>query len=268
MRSGTTLFSAMLDTHENISCGYETELLIGRKVFDEILYKFGFRYQVSERLSISDISKIEHRLLKYPHVTVNKIYEMLELAKYRRHVFSKYFFDEYLNYSKKGRWAEKTPGNTFFIESLLRYYPKAKFIHLIRDYRDFYLSYRQYMYERGRATNIVLTAYYWNRNLDVLKQRERYPNQVLIIKYEDLIEKTESTLKAVFDFLEEDFEAKCLNYYEYQHDTDDGNHVLKVKKPVDNKNIGRYLTQMTPMELAVSKFLCSKSLQVFGYELS
>ena len=266
MRSGTTLFSTMLDTHRNIACGYETELLIGRRAVKNILYKLRISYEIDDIFTQKDLSRIQHRLLEYPNIDSEKLHCFLKESGYSRSTFARLFFQSYLIHKNKTRWADKTPGNTFFIKSLSYYYPEAKFIHIVRDFRDFYLSYKKYRASLNQKTSIFSSAYYWNRNNDFIKQATTIQNPILIIRYEDLIVKTETTLKKVFCFLNEEFDPNCLKYYLHKHDKEDKEHVEKIKHPIDRNNIEKYKKTMTDAEKRISLLLCGKLLRYYGYE--
>src|SRR6185295_11687317 len=47
------------------------------------------------------------------------------------------------NYAKrlgKPRWAEKTPANVAHVARILRHWPRARILHIVRDPRDIYAS--------------------------------------------------------------------------------------------------------------------------------
>jgi len=267
MRSGTTLFSTIIDAHKNIACGPETELFTIRKPLNDVLFKFKITYVLNSRLEQQEFDRIKHRLLKFPHVNEKMLQQYYHEANHKRKEFANLFFNSYASYKKKKRWADKTPGNTFFINDLARLYPNALFIHLVRDFRDVYLSLRKYQNSLNKSTNIFRAAYYWNRNGDLLKEARKYTGRVYILKYEDLLMDTEGQLIKICRFLEEDFDASCLKYYEVPHDKENKDHVKLIKKPIVQKNIGKYKNEMNHIEKLLSKMLCGHLLKHFGYEV-
>jgi len=54
----------------------------------------------------------------------------------------------------KPRWAEKTPNNILFIDTLFALFPAAQFIHMIRDPRDAFCSVREMAASEGRQAHV------------------------------------------------------------------------------------------------------------------
>jgi len=50
----------------------------------------------------------------------------------------------------KSRWGDKTPFNTFNMRELIKAFPNAQFIHIVRDGRDVHLSWREVDWCKGR----------------------------------------------------------------------------------------------------------------------
>lgn len=98
----------------------------------------------------------------------------------------------------KERWCEKTPQHVQHIDKLAALYPKARFIHVIRDGRDSAASFQR----RWKRTP-ELTLYRWKK---VVKEGRRLgetlgPGRYLEVHYEDLTTQPERELKAVCQFL-------------------------------------------------------------------
>ncbi|WPL15223.1 putative O-linked N-acetylglucosamine transferase, SPINDLY family [Thiorhodovibrio winogradskyi] len=112
----------------------------------------------------------------------------------------------------KVRWAEKTPPHIFQIHRFLAFRPKARVILLLRDGRDVVCSLK---FRQGYA------------DLDDRLDRWIYDNlagrpywqhpQVNLIKYEDLVSQSESTLRSLCDFLGEDYDPAMLEYHKSEH---------------------------------------------------
>ena len=150
---------------------------------------------------------------------------------------------------------------------MAKLYPNALFIHLVRDFRDFYLSMEKYQNSLKKNTNIYRAAYYWSRNGDFLRQALNLNGRVYILKYEDLLTDIEGELKKVFHFLKEDFDPTCLRYYEFPHDKENKDHVKLIKEPIVHDNFKKYKDEMSAREKKLSKLLCGRLLKHFGYEV-
>jgi len=98
------------------------------------------------------------------------------------------------------RWVEKTPYNERYSYRIFTLWPDARCIHVIRDPRDNYTSYRR----KHPDWTPNLFAYSW-RGSTVLAERnqarfgkERY----LILRFEDLLSDPENVLLQIREFLE------------------------------------------------------------------
>jgi hypothetical protein len=106
----------------------------------------------------------------------------------------------------KNRWVEKTPKHIHCIEKLLAINAGVKILLIIRDGRDVACSFKARFgdLEKGIKTWVI-------DNLAGNKYRN-HPN-VMIVRYEDLIDNFELTVKKVFAFIGEDFEPALLEFY-------------------------------------------------------
>ena len=124
-RSGTTLLRMMLDSHRRICCGPESSLFRRRALDPEALAdRFGF-----------------------PREAVRAIYE----ASRSRPAFIEGFAALCMQQAGKQRWAEKTPRNISRIGEVFRWFPEARFIHVLRDGRDVACSLQDTPAPQGRG---------------------------------------------------------------------------------------------------------------------
>ena len=93
-------------------------------------------------------------------------------------------------------WVEKTPGNEFRVKKYLKRYPKAKFIHVIRDPLSSISSIKRlYNYKNRKFVS-------WERALYIRKsfktaiknQKKCGNNKYFIVRYEDLVSDTKNTI--------------------------------------------------------------------------
>jgi hypothetical protein len=114
----------------------------------------------------------------------------------------------------KTRWVDGTPAYSLHICGLRKLFPQALFIHLFRDVRPVVRS----MINFHRIAGFHLVANeeegyrYWVRNVRacLLAECAYGPNIVRRIRYADLIEKPEPTMRSLLDFLGEPYTEKCL----------------------------------------------------------
>ena len=109
----------------------------------------------------------------------------------------------------KPRWGAQTGLIERYIPELIEAYDAVRIVHMLRDPRDRYLASLELWPEgRGRAGGATARWQYSTKLAE--HHAARYPAQILIVRFEDLITDTESTLRLVCAFLREDFEPAML----------------------------------------------------------
>ncbi len=105
------------------------------------------------------------------------------------------------------RWLEKTPANVLNFSRINDYYNgHAKFIHIVRDGRDVTTSVHPKAPDKFWVPidRWILTV---NKGLDM----PNHPN-VLTIKYEELTNETEETVRKICTFLSLDYSKDIINW--------------------------------------------------------
>jgi hypothetical protein len=96
-------------------------------------------------------------------------------------------------------WVEKTPYNEEYIQNVFKYWPDSKCLHIVRDPRDNYASYKR----KQADWQPEHFAYSWWKSVrHGLKNFQRFgSSRYLIIRYEDLVENPEEKIKEIIAFL-------------------------------------------------------------------
>lgn len=175
-----------------------------------------------------------------------------------------YRYQAYENNVKCKRWGDKTPLNVNSMELILQVFPKAKFVHMLRDGVDVVNSYK------NRDKNGVLgPAQRWVSAIQfVEKFKKKYPKKIIEIKYEDLVQEKEIEAKKVCSFLDITFDKNLL-LVEKSNVTDDlkkHNHYRNALKPVTDNYIGRGRQDLTRDELDKIGNVMNSKLIELGYK--
>ena len=96
-----------------------------------------------------------------------------------------------------GIWGDKSPSYICHVALLKEHYPSARFIHIVRDVRDYCLS-----IHKAWGKNMLRAAQRWADYVDIAdRSGSEFPGDVLIVRYEDLIENAERELRLICEFL-------------------------------------------------------------------
>ncbi|NEO44854.1 MAG: tetratricopeptide repeat protein [Moorea sp. SIO4A3] len=199
----------------------------------------------------------------------------LLLKNERTHKETMYQWDGECINAGKQRWVEKSPSHIFYIKKLSLYRPNSQFIIMLRDGRDVVCSLKHRKAFPTYVDKIEKWVYdnlaglpYWNNP------------RVMVVKYENLVTDTETTLEKLFKFLGETYREEVLKFNE----TPKHWYSSEISKPEEIQNIedhkklrnwqinqplfdgrGRWKTEMTEEEKIIFKEKAQKYLVQFGY---
>jgi hypothetical protein len=163
------------------------------------------------------------------------------------------------------RYGDKTPQVVGLLPIFADLFPEARFIHLIRDGRDVALSHLSI--ESG-IDSVEEVAIVWKRQV----QRGRNyghqlgPGRYREVLYEDLIGDTEGVLRSLCTFVELEFDARMLSYYERPSKAlDPEPQHASVRLPPTNR-LRDWRHQMSRKDIEVFEALAGDVLVSIGYE--
>ena len=115
----------------------------------------------------------------------------------------------------KRRFGEKTPRHFLHLRAMLRFYPGARIVYMCRDPRNAHSSFRKSpLVKRMNAVDksSICRSFYWNSSMRIL---QRYSNsahraQFLKVRFEDLIEEPEDSIRSLCAFLGEPYQPGML----------------------------------------------------------
>lgn len=113
----------------------------------------------------------------------------------------------------KQRWADATPENSQYVYPLMKLFPEAKFIHLLRNPHDVTRSLMKFSNVGIRRDYGHDEAYHnWIRLTTAAHNGEVAlgPKHMIRLLYEDFISQPEQALRRVCEFLDEPYSADCI----------------------------------------------------------
>ena len=176
------------------------------------------------------------------------------------------FYECYAEHFHKTIWGDKTPSFFRMIPVLHSIFPQAKFIHIIRDGRDTYLSWRKTNILRQ---NISVGALEWAYKIKRIRSdlHNITSSKYLEIHYEDLVRYPQSILNNVCRFLDIGFESEMLDFWETSSQFIRCHHSQSIFEPVTTKHIEKWKNVLTKNELRKFEYIAGKALAEYGYEL-
>jgi hypothetical protein len=249
-RSGTTLLRVMLDSHRNICCGPESWLFTERRIERD---KLAYRFDIPEARLEDFYGRARSRA------------EFIDL-----------FFAEYCRKMGKPRWAEKTPQNITRLDTIFRAFPRARFIHLIRDGRDVACSLRAFpRHEVVNGQLVPLNTWKpigpcverWVAEIEMARPYRADP-RYLEVRYEDLVRQPRSTLETVIAFGGEPWDENMLRHHEIDTPSRDVSKFPQnpeATEAVNTEALGRWKTDLSDEDKAIVKQIAGGLLRELGY---
>ncbi|MGH9244210.1 MAG: sulfotransferase family protein [Acidimicrobiales bacterium] len=270
-RSGTTLLRSMLDAHSKLAVVHESRFIAW-------MARHRTRYETDDGFDsarfVADLfdpgAPVPSRVHSWalPRDVVRAAVmngRPDDLAAAIRLVFR-----AYADANGKPRYGDKTPGYVRFLSAVGELLPEARFVHLVRDGRDVALSMMDLDFG---STNVAHAAWLWARGVGAAHAVGRLlgASRYLVVRYDHLIDATESELKQICEFVDLPFEAGMLEYHEHPERVAQGlgaqGHHVNVRRPV-TQGLRDWRTQMPPGDVAVFETVAGPVLAEFGYQLA
>jgi len=261
-RSGTKLLRGLLNEHPRIRIpSIETEFIPHWKhhwsSFGDLSNPTMFKkfYKEASKtpyfIYMKEMNKmIEERVwFEYcKNFTLQEIFEALI-----RH-------DANIDYNLKKIWGDKSPSYIRHLPLLKENFPDARFIHIIRDVRDYCLS-----INKAWGKNMIRAAQRWVDDVQKCKNDSKAFSQDYIeLRFEDLLKNTEQELKRICHFLDLEFNQNMLSL---SKPTENIGSAKGVKEIVTG-NQGKYLDQMKISVQNQIECIAAPTLKSHGYAVN
>ena len=265
-RSGTTLLRLLLTAHPNLSIPPEGDFLLelapqfrGRTLSPEDRYGFVDRFFGLENCVEWGVERdaLRRRIEALSPTT----YASLAAIPYR-------MYGE-LKFGGKPRWGDKNPYFVFFLDTLLGLYPRARAVDVVRDARDVAASVIPLGFGARTATEAAIA---WVRSVRAGEaSRERAPDRMLRLKYEELVAAPSSRAKQLCDFIQEPFSSAMLEFHREnrrvglvpEHRL--GWHTA-TREPIRADSVGRWRRELTSVQTLAIELLAGTTLEGLGYD--
>jgi hypothetical protein len=188
----------------------------------------------------------------------------------------KLFFDNVASDQLAEILIEQTPASVDYIEQINRDFPQVKIIVMVRDYRDVVLSQlakwkRKF---KGAKTipwsevvrayfnaNVILIAKMWDSKYSRNTEFLEFEN-VILVRYEDLIKDPASVMARVCNFIEVEFSGNLLEVEVKGSSTECDSEA----RGFLITNTEKWRSLLPYCDQVVADTICGKTASTFGYE--
>ncbi|NUW30371.1 sulfotransferase [Nonomuraea sp. SMC257] len=266
-RSGTTMLQLMLHSHPRMAVPPETRYVV--PVYQR-RREFGDMRLAQRRAALAEWIATD-RTTKFKELKIDKdefVRECVEGPGSLGSVIGT-TFRMYAERFGKPRWGDKRPSYVKQVDILLRIFPDAQFIHLIRDGRDCVSSLKEMPWYTHNSFHAIST---WAEAMDAgVKLRRTMPaDSYYELRYEDLTDDPSTELKKLCLFLEEDFDPAMVSpreaaqvavpVHKVWHSNTHGE-VLRTR-------VGSWTGRLEGWEISLAEQALGDRLVANGYELS
>jgi hypothetical protein len=264
-RSGTTLLRLMLHHHPRIAIPYESHFLTK---YQETIRDYGDLQDEANLGRLIDAILAESTLKMWDHeFDRNQVLHGVSERSLAGVIDG--IYTQYATAKGKARWGDKSD----YLDRLHvinEIFPRAQFIHIIRDGRDVATSVLKLPWG---PEDIIRAGQWWNDNVWVARRmgavlgQERY----LEVRYETLVEEPERELRRCCGFIGEEYSPEMLSYYRAsdaaipaerraQH--------YRYNSPPDPSRSYAWKREMDPCDVTLFQRQARPMLSELGYEIA
>jgi hypothetical protein len=216
-RSGTSVTTWALGQHPNIFALEETHFLYKLAVDLDYLFQIGSRMGDYSFLGMARMRRREFyeyfggccdRLIRQ---SKRRIFEHANSEKFRTKRTPNIKLRRRFWHPKR-RWVDGTPENSHFVYPLLRLFPNAKFIHILRNPKLVATSLMHFSTAGGIDYGEEDAYRLWARMARncALAELAFGPKRIMRIHYDDIVREPKETIKRCLAFVGESFHPDCV----------------------------------------------------------
>jgi Sulfotransferase family len=264
-RSGTTMLSLMLHAHPNLAIPPETRFLVKtwRRRRD-----FGDLQTQQQRQALAEsVTKVGSQVRDLGLSRDDLMQKILDGPPTIGSGFG-IVFREFAQLHGRARWGDKRPAYYQEVDVLLRLFPDAQIVHIIRDGRANVASLKRMPWWRYSSYFAMVT---WSFAESCMRRNQRRlpADTFYSIRYESLVADPEGELRKLCAFLDEDFHEAMLEPQRVTGVVPERKHWHEsLKTGVNQSAVESWRAGLEPWELGLMETALRRKLRRHGYELS
>lgn len=278
-RSGTTLLRVLLDAHPNVVVPPEFPIIpiLANKFMtikqwdrekvlsfiDHIYENHTFGHRSIDQLRINRETLTREMLSLLPETTLGDLFTTFNANA------ESLFLNSHIDLV-----GDKNPLYTIYIKQIMKIFPGARFICLVRDYRDTFCSLREMNGTPIEAPNIALQVSHWKYYSTLfLRYHQELPDRFYLVRYEDLVSQPEHTFHKITQFLGISYHPSVFNFYlekERIIETYSEENMLRFHKnllyPINTSRVGVWKEKMSATEVVLADQIAGEIADRLGYK--
>lgn len=162
-------------------------------------------------------------------------------------------------------FTDKMPLNETHLGLIALIFPRSPLIHVIRHPLDVMVSAMSNLFTHGfHCSNALETAaLHYVRVMELVRHyRAEMALRYLPIRYEDMVDDQEATVRAILDFVGEDFDPRCLAFHQNQRHARTASYA-QVTEPLYDRSRFRYRHYRKHLEPAIP--ILAPMIESLGY---
>jgi len=276
-RTGSTLLRTLFDAHPNVAIPQEWPMLLllhmqfGKVTYWDRQTLESFYNALFRPLRISYWS-----ITNWPGIDIAKLHDDILMCEGEQsfETLIKVVYLNHHSFFEKGQIVmigDKNPATSNYVGQLAKIFPTAKFIHLVRDYRDNLVSMLDVDFE---MPNVSLLTYRWKYSYRTIENcAALYPERFYKIRYEDFVEQPEREFADLCHFLNLPSDDSIFGFHKRSHELEASyppeiiqRYFKSLMQPIDNRKVGVYKQKLTTKQIRNADLVAGKWARMAGYE--
>ena len=159
-----------------------------------------------------------------------------------------------------GVWGDKSPGYLAHLPLLKQHFPRARFVHIVRDARDYCMSMKKAF---GKSS--TRASQRWHDRIAAARaQSAAFPDDYAEVRYEDLVADPEPALRRLCGFLGVAFEPGMLELSRSPENIGDA----RGERRVVASNVEKWRTRMPDRQRKKIERIAGDVLSELGYPVT
>jgi hypothetical protein len=278
-RSGTTLLRTLFDAHPAVKIPPEFPIIL------PLYQKFHKVKDWDEKTIKSFVDTIfnspSFNNRKFDNLRIDRDTYTASLMKLEHNGTILDFLKSFNFYSftlfpkKKIEWiGDKNPLYSIFAKRFLGIFPDAKFICIIRDYRDNYISMKGLSDLNLEAAVLSLQVARWRYVVKLfLKCKKKYPERFFIVRYEDLVQRQEEIFRELCSFLNIAYDPVVFDFFKKKEESETmfpkellEKYHKSLMNPINTGRMDLWKKELTEKEVKTADSIAGKYADLLGYE--